>query len=247
MLYILHPKVQHFWQSQCLDNIAQYLSWFFDCPIYNEERPEIGVPICLGTHYTNYVPPNGIIFNTEQLDSDSKIIDKWYRKQLAAKPYLDYSPLNGGITVPVGFCPSWDKNFVHGVAKDIHVLHYGSMNFRRTYLIEYLARHGVRVMVVNQIFGQKLDDMISRAEYVLHSHFYPDGIYAAFRCDYAAHVSTVVAEEAPNTPDNILTFKYSEPEKILEHIQGKREKIIKPTSFEDQRLAIKAKIIEIAG
>jgi hypothetical protein len=133
------------------------------------------------------------------------------------------------------------------VAKDIHVLHYGSMNFRRTYLIEYLARHGVRVMVVNQIFGQKLDDMISRAEYVLHSHFYPEGIYAAFRCDYAAHASTVVAESAENTPDNILTFDYTNPEKILEYIKDKREAIVKPRSYEDKRLEIKSKIIELVG
>lgn len=224
--YILHPHIDAYWPQHCLDNIAEYLSWYFDIPVHHEEQAS-GTPIVLGTHYWKYVPKNAIIFNTEQLHASGAIVDGWYLSQLAERRFIDYDARHFEAFVrkpwlaEVGHCPVWQAQFDKwkNVQKDTDVLCYGSTNPRRLYVMQYLRNRGIKVRSITNAFGDSLIEQICRARAVLHVHYYPDGYHAPFRTVYAAHAVPVISEMDANVPKDMPQFDYGNLDALVAMIK----------------------------
>jgi len=223
MYYILHPKVSNYWEQFCLNNVAEYLGMHYECEVFDTIQKDKGTPIVVGAHYWNYLPKDAIIFNAEQLNKGSGLVSDWYLKALKkASNVIDYDDRNKtGEVLEIKPSPLWLKKFnVDSLPKDIEVLHYGSMNFRRQYVIEHLTKAGIAVTVANQMFGYQIDDLIARSKYVLHIHYYDEGYYAPFRCTYAMHGAEVLAEQDRNTPDYINQWNYDDLDGLVDMIKN---------------------------
>lgn len=227
--YILHPYLDGYWPQHCLDNIAEYLSWYFDAPIYREEQKDAGTAIVLGAHYLGYAPQGSIIFNTEQVNASGSITSKWYEHRRIFRS-MDYDSRHKHgytldedfITVPIGYCPVWQAGFDKwkNAQKDVDVLMYGSMNPRRQYVLQYLQKRGIKVRSMTNLFGEQLIEHISRARNVLHVHYYPEGYHAPFRTVYAAHGTNVISEWDDAVPVDMPTFKYGDLDALVDMIKS---------------------------
>lgn len=234
--YILHPYIDGYWPQHCLDNIAQYLSWILDAPIYHEERKDAGTPIVLGAHYWKYAPKGATIFNTEQLNAAGSMVDGWYLAKLRNEKFLDYDNRHirewhwknlpvwseESKPLPIGHCPIWQSDFDkwRNVQKDIDVLCYGSTNPRRLYVMQYLQKRGIKVRSMTNLFGESLVEQICRARCVLHIHYYPGGYHAPFRTVYAAHAVPVISEMDANVPEDMPQFSYDNLDALVEMIKA---------------------------
>lgn len=151
------------------------------------------------------LPENIIIYNVEQAVGGSKAMYPHYLKAMARFPVWDYSKRNAlflssrlrnkRIThVPFGYVNEM-THIKTDVPKDIDVLFYGGMTDRRRRILEALARKGVEVAVLENIFGSQRDDFISRSKLVLNIHFYRPAILEVIRLGYLLANRKVVVSE----------------------------------------------------
>ena len=98
----------------------------------------------------------------------------------------------------------------HDVEKDIDILFYGSLNDRRTGILDAL-KGKVRVVRMFGVYGQQRDDYIARAKIVLNIHFYESMIMEQVRLSYLLSNQVFVVSEvgADNPYENgLLTASY---------------------------------------
>ena len=166
------------------------------------------VHILLGSHLIedwSNVPRNSIIYNLEQLNSDSVYLSELYVQKLNEFQVWDYSKKNiewlhrsqsnlNPVYMPVGYVPTLSK--VHkSELQDIDVLFYGWLNDRRKKIIDELINFGLRVEVLNKTFGSELDWYISRSKVVVNIHFYESKIFEIIRVSYLlSNCKAVVSE-----------------------------------------------------
>lgn len=140
------------------------------------------------------LPPDTIIYNTEQLGS------VWMRpeyiKLLQNFKVWDYSLYNTEVLKreyglknisfnPVGYCPLLERiTHTPEENKDIDVLMYGSVNERRRHIIQSLSNHGLKAMLVHDAFGEDRDKLIARSRIVLNVHYYPNAVLETVRLSY---------------------------------------------------------------
>lgn len=188
-----------------------------------------GRVIVLGAHLLRHFPSctislyqESIIFNTEQIGSNSDFVDMEYIKLLKMFHVWDYSPLNieclktHGIDAKLcelGYAPILEAvgrmalGLKEEFIEDIDVLFIGSMNERRQRILTQLAYLGVKVTSVFGEYGAKRDRLIGRAKIVLNIHYYEAKIFEIFRCSYMmANRKCVVSEVGL---DKKLESKYS--------------------------------------
>src|SRR6185437_9199996 len=169
--------------------------------------------IVLGAHMLDgaaldSLPADAIIYNSEQIDSDSRWLTGPYVAALRTHEVWDYSAENVrrlttlGVPsvqfVPVGYIPEQVR--IPHPSDEIDVLFYGSVNPRRQHILDQLKAQGLNVVVLFGKYGEERDAAIARAKVVLIVHYYESKIFEVVRAAYLlSNRKAVVAEIGPDT------------------------------------------------
>ena len=82
--------------------------------------------------------------------------------------------------------------------KDIDVLFYGSLNDRRSRILQKLEKRNCKVGQMFGVYGKQRDEYIARSKIVLNLHFYPAKVFEIVRVSYLlANRVFVVSEDSP--------------------------------------------------
>ena len=164
--------------------------------------------ILLGAHLlppvdARAVPPGSILYNLEQLGG-ANLAPAYY--ELAAQHQVwDYSLhnivrwrglkcLRPPIHVPLGYVPELSR-IAAAPNQDIDVLFYGSLNDRRSAILQALKDSGLKVHTVFGVYGKERDELIARARIVLNIHYYDTKVFEIVRLSYLlANARAVVSE-----------------------------------------------------
>jgi len=165
--------------------------------------------IILGAHLLqedklDTLPASTIIYNLEQFDSQSMLNQATLNKYTRFIVW-DYSKRNIekfktlGLSnpiyhVPIGYVPELSR-IIKSSIQDIDVLFYGSINDRRTKIIEELRQNGLNVVSLFGVYGEERDAVIARAKIVINIHYYHSSILELARISYLlANSKAVLAE-----------------------------------------------------
>ncbi|MDR3298437.1 MAG: methyltransferase domain-containing protein [Candidatus Accumulibacter sp.] len=167
------------------------------------------VNIVLGAHLLdagtmNAIPPETILYNSEQIDDRSARIMPAYLDLLKKCEVWDYNQENhrrlkergvhNAKYVPIGYVPQLTRISV-GVPQDIDVLFYGSINERRRAILEELIQKGLRVEFLHGVYREERDLYIARSKVILNLHYHDANIFEIVRVSWLlANEKAVVAE-----------------------------------------------------
>jgi SAM-dependent methyltransferase len=184
--------------------------------------------ILLGAHLLTpdealIVPPGSIVYNLEQLGGPS--LPKHFYELGIRHQVWDYSLNNlktwevlrcarRPIHVPLAYVPELSR-IPASKAQDIDVLFYGSLNDRRSRILQALKDSGVKVHAAFGVYGKERDELISRSKIVLNVHFYSAKIFETVRVSYLLANSKAVVSECsaeteiePGLGDAVLGLPY---------------------------------------
>lgn len=165
-----------------------------------------GRTIVLGAHLFKHIdavplPEDTIIFNTEQLGSDSSFVGTEYLDVLRQFTVWDYSYKNleymapQGITgwhCEIGYMPCLTN--ITPQVETIDVVFCGSINPRRQKILAELKDAGVGIVPITGYAAWR-NDYIARARIVLNMHHYDTGIFEIVRCSHSmANRKCIVSE-----------------------------------------------------
>jgi len=180
-----------------------------DAPI-RENRIEPGATtILFGAHHLvagqeANLPPDTILYNLEQLLPGYPWYQKRYLELLQRLQVWDFSSRNvehlratginpSAIHVPVGYVPQLSR--IPPADEDVDVLFFGLMSARRKAALDALAAQGLKVVVLNGVFGEERDRWIARARVVLNLRYTEGGLFESLRVLYLlANRKAVVSE-----------------------------------------------------
>ena len=181
--------------------------------VYGERPAGPSRQIVFGAHLLDErglaaLPPDAILYNSEQILADSAWLCGPYRRALQSHPVWDYSAENvrraaelgiGTLRhVPLGYVPELAR--IAPASEDIDVLFYGSQNPRRQAVLRALEAAGLKVEALFGVYGEERDRAIARAKIVLNMHFYDARIFEIVRVAYLlTNAKAVVAECGPDT------------------------------------------------
>lgn len=160
-------------------------------------------------------PHNYIVYQLEQTtgNDESKWFGKVYLDHLKnALQIWDYSLVNYqnlrklGFKnikyVPMQYMKTVDR--FHSVEpfpeKDIDVFFFGSLNDRRSQLINELKNHGLNVVIGNNTWGEDREQLISRSKLVLNIHYFQNAILETVRLSYLLSNNCIVISETSQDP-----------------------------------------------
>jgi SAM-dependent methyltransferase len=157
------------------------------------------------------LPASSILFNLEQVDRKSPWMNESYLALLRQRPLVDYSIRNqAALTatgagharlLPIGYASGLAR-VRHAAEKDIDILFYGSLNERRSAILDELRRLGVKVVSLFDVYGADRDEAIGRAKIVLNVHFYEAAIFESVRVSFLlANGVCVLSEGEERDPD----------------------------------------------
>jgi len=176
--------------------------------------------VILGAHLlaaAGVTPPrDAILYNTEQVDASSPWLTPDLLEHLLRSVVWDYSRANinklakmgvqGVEHVPVGYSKGLTC-IESAPEQDIDVLFYGSMNERRSAIIEGLRSEGLRVETLFGVYGSARDAYIARAKVVLNVHHYAAKIFEAVRVSYLLANSKAVVSERGASPADEAAYE----------------------------------------
>jgi hypothetical protein len=180
-----------------------FTSFFNQSTIINE-----ATNIIFGAHLINdqrNFPAGSIIFNLEQLESDSQYCNARYFDCLATHAVWDYSPRNiaylknkninpAAMLIPLGFSPSVCR-IEKPEIQDIDVLFYGAINDRRKKILDDLNAAGLNAVSLIGVYGAELDQYIARSKTVLNLHFHTSKIFEVVRVGFLLNNKKAVVSE----------------------------------------------------
>jgi len=122
-------------------------------------------------------------------DYDTANLAQWNALGYSYKP----------IHVPIGYVPELSR--INSTAQqDIDVLFYGSLNERRSRILNALRDAGMNVHSVFGVYGKQRDELIARAKVVLNIHFYDTKVFEIVRVSYLlSNAKAVVSEYSEGT------------------------------------------------
>ncbi|MBL8340857.1 MAG: hypothetical protein JNL30_05245 [Rubrivivax sp.] len=138
-------------------------------------------------------PARTVLFNMEQLGSDSPWARAGYIGMLARWTVADYSSANVAFLrtangpaqrvheIPV--VPGGSVGFAGeaGITPCVDVLFYGTTNARRERVFKALRAAGLTLEVVSGAYGSELTPALQRARLVLHVHYYDTRLFPVAR------------------------------------------------------------------
>jgi hypothetical protein len=134
-----------------------------------------------------------IVFNFEQLRSDSIYVNEAYIAWLKNKVVFDYhtqnieylKEINGAAQVAfeIPLATSAELNYFPEMPNtgEVDVLFFGSPSERRTQIFDQLKNAGLKVELVSGAYGRELTPAIKRAKLILHVHFYQTALFPFMR------------------------------------------------------------------
>ncbi len=209
---VVVPHPPGYIHAQALYDLATPLRWGLkdlglDVVNTGEDRT-----IIVGPHLlllTEKPPPDAILYNTEQVSSESSWLPSPMLDLYRQYKVWDYDPMNtaalrklgvDAVTVPPGYTPALTR-VVRKSEPDIDVLFFGSVNTRRAKILNKLINLGVNVVQAFKLYGVERDFVVARAKIVLNVHFYESKIFEAARVSYLlANRTFVVSEESEYMP-----------------------------------------------
>lgn len=171
--------------------------------------------IIIGGHLIHMIPnanidSNAIIYNFEQIDSDSLWLNDSYIKLLKSHPVWDYSKRNiellqkfnvfNSTYVPLGYVSQLSRINIEK-HQDIDILFYGSLNPRREHILNKLKSYGLNVKILFGIYGSERDQLISKSKIVLNIHFYEAKIFEIARISYLLSNGVCIVSESGLSPE----------------------------------------------
>jgi hypothetical protein len=190
-----------------------------ECAVQLNAIDPVARNIIVGCHLLDgaqrdQLPAGTIVLNTEQVHRSespfSAAVLDWARRF----DVWDYSSLNreallaqGAPRVAllgIGFHPGLLR--IAKAEEDIDVLFYGSLNDRRTAVLEKLQQAGLAVQHLFCVYGQERDVWISRAKVVLNMHYYDAKIFEIVRVHYLMNNAKAVVGEVG--PDTVIDPRY---------------------------------------
>ncbi len=199
----------------------------------------------LNNDLINKVPNNSIVFNTEQIESNT---EEWRERiiKLANRniELWDYSLFNIKFTqdktnikaklFEIGYQRELNR-ITHKKTKKVDVLFYGSINDRRKIIIDKLIEKNIKVKCLFGVYGKDRDDWIAKSKLVLNMHMYDSKIFEIIRVFYLmTNGVPVVAEYDDKTKINnnflmgIKTVPYNELVEMIVHLvnsENEREEL----------------------
>ena len=199
----------------------------------------------LNNDLINKVPNNSIVFNTEQIESNT---EEWRERiiKLANRniELWDYSLFNIKFTqdktnikaklFEIGYQRELNR-ITHKKTKKVDVLFYGSINDRRKIIIDKLIEKNIKVKCLFGVYGKDRDDWIAKSKLVLNMHMYDSKIFEIIRVFYLmTNGVPVVAEYDDKTKINnnflmgIKTAPYNDLVEMIVHLvnsEKEREKL----------------------
>ena len=219
-IWIVSP--QGYTHHRAFDDIARALSGAFtslggSAPVvghpsaWNGRLPIVLGPQLLTPDVSSMLPPGSILYNMEQVDRNSVWMSGAYVALLRRHPVLDYSHRNAAllrdagvarpVVLPVGYDASLERIAIEA-NQDIDVLFYGSLNDRRSSVLDTLISRGIKVVHAFDCYGEARDALIARAKIVLNVHYYESAIFESVRVSLLlANRVCVVTEGDPEDPD----------------------------------------------
>ena len=205
--------------SHAFDEVAQALHFGFaelgrTAPIVHRVEDLQGTPIVVGANLlgrfsdtksvVEALPAGTILYNLEQIDTESDWLTEEYLSLLRRFRVWDYSPANAnrlrdlGVLVEgvcgIGYVPELSR-IDQSVEEDIDVLFYGGLNPRRQKILDELKGRGLNVVVAVNCFGETRDQLVGRAKLVLNIHYYEAKVLEMVRISYLlANGQCVVSE-----------------------------------------------------
>jgi len=180
----------------------------FKIPIVRNVKDVYGQAIVLGGNLIprlglSDIPKNLILFNLEQIQLDSPWMSQSYLDILRAYPVWDYSHQNikelkklgiNNIThCGLGYEPELTK--IPQLKEDIDVLLYGSLNDRRTKILNELKSKGLNIVALFGAYGEIRDRYIARSKIILNIHYYEARVFEVVRVSYLlANKKFVISE-----------------------------------------------------
>jgi Rps23 Pro-64 3,4-dihydroxylase Tpa1-like proline 4-hydroxylase/peroxiredoxin len=201
--------------TRCFEEVALALQSAFrelgyDVPIVRSHEEARGRVIVLGAgvlhRHDIKLPEDMIIYNFEQVHEQARFFlpGNPYINYLRRYPVWDYSQNNiaelakRGVTnvamCGVGYMPELTR-IPKNDLQDIDVLFIGSMHPRRQQLIDELKERGLRVEVIQDMYGPQRDAVIARSKVILNVHLQPANVFEVVRVSYMlANRKCVVSE-----------------------------------------------------
>lgn len=170
-------------------------------PLLNRKYIILNTPVFKSISYK--IPDNSILFNLEQLSSNSTLVNQDLIDLYKKFEVWDYSLSNINILnslniknkhVQIGYVKELED--IKTSNKDIDVFFYGSINQRRADILCDLEKAGINVVAKFNCFGEQRNDFISRAKIILNHHYYDSKIFEVVRVTYLlANKCCVVSED----------------------------------------------------
>ena len=152
------------------------------------------------------LPKTAIIYNLEQIMIGSPWITDNYLNLLRSHEVWDYSKQNIselmklGISnvkyCRIGYVPELTR--IKPAPFEIDVLWYGSLNERRTHILQQLHDRGFKVKALFGVYGEERDAFIARSKIVLNIHFYESKVLEIVRIFYLLANKRFVISEKGN-------------------------------------------------
>lgn len=193
-------------------------------------REEQGItqPVYLNAHAFGYPAFQGqtrrdaIIYNLEnvgiQIQNDAFLEHEvWDFSSSNTKKLQTYRdamitrPQKPVVFVPVGYHESMTRFTPRDMKdRDIDIVFMGSLNARRTAILDELHNRGLNVKYVEHTaYGVPRDELLARSKIALNVRYYENGLYPALRTLHCLSNNVlVVSEDAPEKP---LWSRYSMP------------------------------------
>jgi hypothetical protein len=156
------------------------------------------------------LPEPAIMYNLEQVGSDSPWMTPQYVELLKRYTTWDYSQQNVSRLARIGvkverICPIGYASVLERIPenhdKDIDVLFYGGVGERRGAIIDALIARGLRVIVSTNLYGDSRDNLLSRAKVVLNIHHHVAKVLEMVRISYPLINGCVVVSEPGSDPE----------------------------------------------
>ncbi len=185
----------------------------FSIVVHWGELPLVGIPLIVGANLLRAVPegslPNGsIIYNLEQIDEGSDWLSADYIEVLRKHLVWDYSQANiaalaalgvtNAVHVPIGYVAELER--IVPAEPDIDVLFVGSLNKRRSDILESIAARGLNVVSCFDVYGAERDALYARTKVFLNVHALEAKVFEVVRVSYAlANGLFVISERGLDT------------------------------------------------
>jgi len=171
--------------------------------------------------YEGTIPKHYILVQLEQSVIKSKWFDHTYIKMISqAKAILDYSLTNFQNLKQYNsnyynFTIGYDSTVQEKESKKLDsfdnseydIAFYGQINLRREKLLKKLKDSGLKIKIIENLWGVQRMEQLLKAKVVVNLHYYESAIQEVVRLSYLLSLGIVVLSES--SEDKVLDLQYS--------------------------------------